>query len=241
MMEELINQVMKAYKINESEYRDACFAICLADRFVGSNRLELDMTKFAKKTLPEVQYARVACDALVYLTGGKRPYTMEATRKVVGNGEFQDYADIGVCERTLKALLDDCVDWTWLTDLEKEIDGYGFGGYADKAWSGVCVPCDSKHLRKGDVQSEVTREKLLSRLCPYIGRELRDKVYSFENMVISCMVASRLEKLGYVVYGDRHNGRNAIVDGKLNRCVNETGVWDLKAYKDMMSVAEKGV
>ena len=92
-MYKLIKQVIESNELNPHKVLDVCFALCMADHFVGMNRLELSVDKFlgtvsdgdedwdkvlqllevgargAGGSLPKVQRYRVITDALVICCG----------------------------------------------------------------------------------------------------------------------------------------------------------------------------
>lgn len=92
-MYKLIEQVIKSNELDTKKVLDVCFALCMSDHFVGTNRLELSCDKFlaqpqdgdndwlqvlqllgvsanaGQSSLPKVQRYRVVTDALVICCG----------------------------------------------------------------------------------------------------------------------------------------------------------------------------
>lgn len=86
-MYELIDKIIETNKLDTSEVLDLCYAICMSDMLHGSNRLELNVSKFlgttgadsgwsgllhklganpiGRDSLPKVQRFRVVTDALI--------------------------------------------------------------------------------------------------------------------------------------------------------------------------------
>lgn len=130
-MYKLVENVIKSNKLDTKEVLDTCFALCMADKFVGTNRLELSIDKFVCSdgeewssilnllgvspnvgtTLPKVQQYRVITDALVICCKNNEDgvyLTSEASRKVAQlkglNMRSSDYHDIKDVETVLQRL-----------------------------------------------------------------------------------------------------------------------------------------
>lgn len=150
-MYKLIAKVIEKNQLDVSAILDTCLAICFADKFNGSNRLELSVDRFVSgadndwnnvlsllgvqskqnKPLPEVQRYRVICDALVILCDKHESdiyLTSEASAKVATlQGKVwrcTDYSDINEVEKVLTALCKGCFDFSAIYDLEAKLWGY---------------------------------------------------------------------------------------------------------------------
>lgn len=144
-MYKLIEKVIKANNLDIQDVLDTCFAICMADHFVGTNRLELSIDKFVCSDdtdwsavldllgvssvigtpLPKVQRYRVISDALVICVGREIDgvkLSSEASGSVARlrslNWRSSNYEDINTVESVLQALCTDTYDFSKIHELE---------------------------------------------------------------------------------------------------------------------------
>lgn len=120
----LVEKVIKSNNLDTREVLDTCFALCMADKFVGTNRLELSVDKFVCSDsedwssilellgvstnvgvpLPKVQQYRVITDALVICCKNTEDgvfLTSEASQRVarlkglsIRSSEYHDIKDV---------------------------------------------------------------------------------------------------------------------------------------------------
>ena len=127
------NKVVDNYKLDENELNDIALAICIADKYKGSNVLELSVDRLVNselgfvgvgsetadtRKLPRVQCLRVLCDVLTIALRGVAPQmdvqlTCKASAyvgKTLGKHiDCCDYADESVCDSILNAWEKTCV------------------------------------------------------------------------------------------------------------------------------------
>lgn len=152
-MFELVAKVISSNNLNTSDVLDKCYAICLADRFIGTNRLGLDCRKFSNCNgdadwekvlsllgvpkqshggmLPEVQRYRVITDALVIClgkTGSDCELSSEASSKVANilglHARSRGYKDINEVKSILTQLVRETYDFSEIVELENSIKEY---------------------------------------------------------------------------------------------------------------------
>lgn len=144
-MYKLVKRVIESNNLDVSDVLDTCYAICMADKFNGSNRLELSVDKLVVTAdtewnytlallgvqprdgspLPEVQRWRVICDALIICTDTHLEgvhLTSEASSKVASlKGQLRrcgEYHDIDDVKAVLTKLCGSTYDFTEVHALE---------------------------------------------------------------------------------------------------------------------------
>lgn len=150
-MYKLIENVIKSNKLDTKDVLDTCFALCVADAFVGTNRLKLSIDKFVCSDdeewsnvlellgvsssvgtpLPKVQQYRVITDALVICCENNSDgvyLTSEASRRVARlrglNMRSSEYHDINEVEAVLKRLCTVTQGFEKIHELEKVLQEY---------------------------------------------------------------------------------------------------------------------
>lgn len=129
------NKVVDSYNLDRQKLNDIALAICIADKYRGSNSLELSVDRLVNsglgfvgvgskssdtRKLPRVQCLRVLCDVLTLSVPDnvvQKNDDIRLTCKVssyvsykLGNRKMcYEYADEDICDKVLNALSDSCV------------------------------------------------------------------------------------------------------------------------------------
>jgi len=150
-MYELIKQVIESNKLDVTKVLDRCSAICVADNFVGTNRLNLTFDAFLQceaddkewekvlnllgiqthivSSTIKVQHYRVICDALVISCNESGSdvgtLTSEASSivaRVCGlNLRSREYLDINGVKGVLQELVSESYDFSELHGIEEQL------------------------------------------------------------------------------------------------------------------------
>ena len=150
-MYKLVEKVIKSNKLDTKDVLDTCFALCIADKFIGTNRLELSIDKFVCSDdedwssildllgvassvgvpLPKVQRYRVITDALVICCNSSEDgiyLTSEASRRVASlkglNMRSSEYHDIKDVEAVLQRLCVSTSGFESIHELESKLEAY---------------------------------------------------------------------------------------------------------------------
>lgn len=152
-MFELVVKVINSNNLNPADVLDKCYAICMSDRFIGTNRLGLDCRKFGNSDgdadwekvlnllgvtsvshggmLPEVQRYRVITDALMICLGKQGTecvLSSEASSKVANilglHARSRGYKDINEVKAILTGLVRETYDFSEIAELENTLKTY---------------------------------------------------------------------------------------------------------------------